>query len=244
MGGNNVKSGSSVGLAKRLKYRLNTRKMSKIWVSFEGGISEGKTTLLNKMSSPDVCIAYEPVEEWEKSGMLKMSYEDPAFIFPAQCDFFDSRITVFNTIYNANCDAKFIFSERCPFSDKVFWTMRYKRDNMDKRLFDLYNRMWSQWQKLLPVRQPNLFVYLRASSTDICWERKKERNRSAENSLTYEYMAAIRKEHDAIFMHDYVEMPDGARVPVLVVNTDDNYRDDPQVLARISAQIWDRIKGL
>ena len=219
------------------------------WVSFEGGISEGKTTLLKQLSTQydNSCIAYEPVEEWEASGMLKMSYEDKTYIFPSQCDFFDSRISAFNKVYDQglNDGKRYIFSERSPFSDKVFWQLRHKRDKMDNKLFDLYNRLWIQWQRLTRLSQPSLFVLLRASSTDICFDRLRERDRDAEKSVSFEYLDSLRHEHDEVFNPTTgVKMPDGTIVPVMVIETDSNFRDDPNELQKISEQILARLAQL
>jgi len=208
------------------------------WVSVEGGIGGGKTTFLecvipHLFKEWDYTLIPEPVEEWEESGILKRSYEDDNFKFAAQCVFFTSRIRKFRQLYNPSSPLH--ISERSPFSDKLFWNVNCN----DPELHKAYMDMWVEWQNLLPIRKPTLFVYLN-TSVDTCMRRMQERNREAESSVTREYQERIVAEHDAIFM-DTVEMPDGTHVPCMVVDSEANYRDDVKVAKKIAKELSKRL---
>lgn len=200
----------------------------------EGGVAGGKTTFLEKVlphMTHKCAIVPEPVEEWEQSGVLKRSYEDNNFKFAAQCVFFSSRIRKFRSVYRR--DRKLYISERSPFSDKLFWNVNC--DN-DEDLHTAYMDMWKEWQRLLPISKPKLFIYLK-TSVDTCMARMHERNRDAESTVSREYQAKIIAEHDRVFAGDLVSLPDGTVVPCIIIDGEQNYRDDEDIAKNIARQL-------
>ena len=206
-----------------------------MWYSIEGTIGVGKSTFIDKVvpflqQEATTTVIPEPVEEWERTGILKESYTDPTYRFPAQCTFFTSRIATFRSLYDPN---GLNVSERSPFSDKLFWNIQ----DVDPRLRKAYLDMWVLWQDLLPKRNPDLFIYL-TTSLETCMARIRERNRSAESSIDEEYMRKLTMEHDRYLMDPLgVLMPDGTRVPCVIISTDSNYRDDVNVARDIAKRI-------
>jgi deoxyadenosine/deoxycytidine kinase len=210
-----------------------------MWVSLEGGVAGGKTTFIDKvLRHLDVrhCVIPEPVEEWEANGILKRSYVDPNFKFAAQCVFFTSRIRKFRELYDPTVSLH--ISERSPFSDKIFWNVNC---DDDEELHAAYMDMWKEWQQLLPVRRPSLFIYLK-TSVDTCMARMAERNREAESGVPREYQAKLIAEHERIFCEGNVQMPDGSTVPCLVLDGELNYRDDEAVAKQMAQFISDALK--
>ena len=212
-----------------------------MWYSIEGTIGVGKTTFIEKVVKPFlgdknsvVVTIPEPVEEWENSGILKKSYTDPTYRFPAQCTFFTSRIRKFKSLYNPN---GLNISERSPFSDKLFWGIQ---EDVDPLLRVAYDDLWVEWQNLMPKRNPDLFIYL-TTSLETCMSRIRERNRSSESGVAEEYMRKLTAEHDRYLMDPLgVLMPDGVRIPCIVISTDLNYRDDVEV----AKELAEKIKGI
>lgn len=213
-----------------------------MWVSVEGAIGGGKTTFIETVvplieTPKRITVIPEPVEKWEQSGILERSYTDPHFKFPAQCYFFTSRIKTFRE--------KFVrgtlhVSERSPFSDKLFWDINCTND---QELYQLYMDMWEEWQNLLPIKNPSLFIYLKAS-TQTCVNRMVERNRSAEKTVDVEYQKKLVEKHNQIF-DGSVKMPNGTVVPCLVIDSECNFRDDPEEAKRIAKEISLRLtKGI
>ncbi len=203
------------------------------WVSLEGGVAGGKTTFLEKVlphMTRKCIIVPEPVEEWEQSGVLKRSYEDNNFKFAAQCVFFTSRIRKFRDLYHR--DGKLYISERSPFSDKLFWNVNC---HDDPDLHEAYMDMWKEWQRLLPIARPKLFIYLQ-TSVDTCMERMAERNRDAESGVSREYQAKIIGEHELVFSGNIVLLPDGTTVPCIVIDGEQNYRDNEDIAKEIAKQ--------
>jgi deoxyadenosine/deoxycytidine kinase len=209
-----------------------------MWCSIEGGIGAGKTTFIEKvvpkLLNDPIVIIPEPVEEWEKSGILAKSYTDPTYTFPAQCTFFTSRIKAFRQRYNVNA---LNVSERSPFSDKLFWNIQ----NNEPLLHTAYMDMWAEWQNLMPVRRPDIFIYLK-SSTKTAMDRISERNRSAEDGIEESYLSRLNKEHDLFLLDPLgVLMPNGARVPCMVIDSEENFRDDPSVAQRIATSLQSKL---
>lgn len=200
-----------------------------MWVALEGALGAGKSTfvetILPRLDRATTTIP-EPVEKWVADGVLERSYRDPTFKFPAQCYFFTSRIQTFREKYRRG---KINVSERSPFSDKIFWNLNCTDD---PQLHQLYMDMWKEWQNLLPVKRPDLFIYLKVS-TETSIARTRERNRAAEENVDEDYLRKVVDAHDEIFT-DNVEMPDGSVVPCITISGEGNFRDDPLEAERIA----------
>lgn len=214
--------------------------MTQRWISVEGIIGAGKTTLLRGLSAlaPTTIVVEEPVEQWQADGVLELAYENPeVWNFPAQTTFFTSRINVFRERHaNAPADALFV-SERSPFSDILFWDTQLALNRVDPRLHARYLPMWSMWQHLLPIQQPNLFVFLRPNLEE-CMRRMQKRGRSEEKSVDTIYQQTLYEQHVAKFMDpEGVLMPNGKRVPCIVVDGNSNFCDDPLEMERIVQEI-------
>ena len=213
-----------------------------MWYSCEGLVSGGKTTFIEKVvplifADRTHVIIKEPVSFWQESGILRKSYENPAtWAFPAQCAFFTSRIAEFRDNYSGE---PYVFSERSPFSDKFFFAIQ----DIDPELHSIYFRLWDCWQDLLPIRKPTFFIYLRAS-VEICMERVKIRGRKEEESMKAEYQQRLYEEHEKHLMDPLgVQMPDGSRVPVIVVDATQDYKNNPEIAQKIAEEIRGKIYG-
>jgi len=195
-----------------------------MWVSIEGLIGVGKSTFLTQLKThlnQEFILVPEPVEDWV---FLKDSYDNPkVYSFPAQIEFFTSRVAKFRSMYQEF--GQLYISERSVFSDKVFWNTKLELGDVDPRLHALYLKMWSLWQDLLPIRKPNVFIYL-DTNLEECMRRVKERNREAEDALTIDYQRVLKQEHEKIFFDpEGVLMPDGCRVPCIVIDASEDFRD-------------------
>ena len=197
-----------------------------MWVSIEGLISVGKSTLLGQVREhiPNIVVCREPVDKWIASGMLQLSYEDPQkYSFPAQCMFFDTRVDQINEVWQPG---KVMVSERSPFSDKLFWETKRRNGDVNDTLHSVYENMWKKWQKLTPKECPDLFIYLDAS-LETCMERLKKRGREAENSVTMEYQRILKEVHEEVFgQGKEVVMPNGKRVPVVRVDCEVDFEEE------------------
>lgn len=210
-----------------------------MWVSVEGIISVGKSTLLAELSKhTNIIECPEPVQKWIDSGMLELSYIDPkTYSFPAQCMFFDTRVDQINEVWQ---DGEIMVSERSPFSDKLFWETKRRNGDVNETLHSVYMNMWTKWQRLTPKECPDLFIYLNAS-LDTCMKRLKERGREAESTVTREYQETLKQVHDEVFKNEEVIMPNGKPVPVIIVDCELNYKENPEELQKLIQMILEKI---
>lgn len=219
--------------------------MTQKWISVEGIIGAGKTTLLKGLSNlaPNTVLVEEPVKLWQDSGILQDSYENPeVWSFPAQTTFFTSRINIFRERHaDAPADALFV-SERSAFSDILFWNTHRELGLVTPKLHNCYLAMWNMWQHLLPIQQPDLFVFLQPD-LDECMKRMRKRGRDEEKNVDVEYQQALYEQHVAKFMDpEGVLMPNGDRVPCLVVDGNSDFCNDPVEMQRIVDQIKTQLK--
>lgn len=191
--------------------------MATKWISIEGIIGAGKTTLVDKYRDNEIIVIDEPVQEWVDSGILELMYKEPQiYNFPAQCHFFHTRIKAFRQSYQPG---KLILTDRSVYTDILFWNTQLALGRVDPTLHSIYLDMWKEWQNLLPMRYPSSFVYLRPS-LEKCMEQVGKRARMEESAVVDEsYQRELLKQHDAVFLDPLgVLMPDGTtRVPVQVI---------------------------
>lgn len=208
------------------------------WISIEGSIGSGKTTFIEKvlphLSRPYTVIP-EPVEQWEEMGILKKSYTDPAYVFPAQCVFFNTRIDSIRERYQSD---RINFSERSPFTDRIFWSIQ--DHSLYPDLESTYLGLWTKWQELLTAKHPNLkhpklIIYLKAP-VSVCHDRILERGRESESTIKRDYLNRVDDAHDHYLLNGAV-MPDKTVVPCIVIETTANYRDNIEVAKRIAREI-------
>ncbi len=213
------------------------------WVSIEGVMSSGKSTLAALLQEElSALVVPEPVEEWEKSGILAASYLEPQkYSFPAQLVFFTSRIAAFKRIVSTAATSLVISDGSC-FSDKGYWNTKLARGDVEPMLHTAYMDMWKEWQNLLPIRKPHLFVYLDID-IDECMRRLRQRNREAELSVDDSYLRTLKAEQDKIFLDPLgVLMPDGSRVPCLIIDAMPNFERDASELSKIVVSLRSKLK--
>jgi deoxyadenosine/deoxycytidine kinase len=218
------------------------------WISLEANIAAGKSTLqtlllpkLEALFGGEGAVARvdEPVHVWEANRVLEHSYKDPrAWLFPAQCHFFKTRIDEFRAQYARNPQARVFFSERSVYSDHLFWNTQDVLGRVDKDMVPIYHDMWCLWQELLPIARPTLIVYL-DTKLDGCMDRMGERARAAEEGVPRTYMQALHEQHERAFGGTHALMPDETRVPVLRVDGNPDFRYDDAHVDTIAQSIYD-----
>jgi deoxyadenosine/deoxycytidine kinase len=181
-------------------------------VYIEGLIGAGKSTLLKALSStfaPDeVRVIYEPVAEWEKSGILKLFYSDiKRWAYTFQTYVYVTRIqAILKEIESMSCDEyqrlKFIFVERSVFSDKFFFMKNLEMSgDVNEVECHMYNMWWDMYIQLLPCEFTHdhaSFIYLKPSM-DKTMERVRKRARDGEETVGEQYQRSLQRVHDEFF---------------------------------------------
>ena len=170
------------------------------YIIFDGIIGAGKTTLIKlleqnmKDNGYKVKAIYEPVDEWEKSGALKLFYSDiEKHCYEFQTYTFITRIErLLNEIYVKE-DIDYYLIERSIFTDKFIFVEMLKEMLGETRM-TMYNKWWSMWKHIMPF-QPSLFVLL-DTGLDESMKRIDERNRDGENGkVASDYQKNLHKKH-------------------------------------------------
>lgn len=226
-------------------------------ISISGPIGAGKSTLLTKvkhfLNGGEWVTINEPLDD--VVDLLGKAYRDPVkYNLHLQIKFFSKRLDATKRISEENKDKTLFVSERTIYDDILFWNVQKRRDALDEFDDDIYRDLWKHWATLLKTYNmlPNLFVYLRPDN-DECLRRVAERNRGIEQGAVDEtisvkdstgnfhqmtYNDLVIDEHDRRYLgNDYVSLPTGEKVKVLVLKTNSNFRDDPEEAKKIASHI-------
>jgi deoxyadenosine/deoxycytidine kinase len=216
----------------------------------DGLIGAGKSEYLKmirqKMTEKgwSVTEVQEPVERWRQCGMLDRFYQDPKrwgyhFQTKAFHDRIMENIDMFEK-YGSQSDV-FIL-ERSPFTDTLFMEMLHESKTVDDLEMQHYREWWNMWYRIMPYKL-DLFIYLRPD-VDVCMDRLKNRARGEEKGVSKEYQVALQKKHDHFFGNGSVQTGEGHYVPCIILNTNENFKDDPDVKEKTAAHFENLIKNI
>jgi deoxyadenosine/deoxycytidine kinase len=197
-------------------------KKSRKYIFFDGIIGAGKTTLIKlleenmKKSGYKAKAIYEPVDEWEKSGALKLFYQDIVkHCYEFQTYTFITRVErLLNEIYEEE-DIEYYLIERSIFTDKYIFVEMLK-DIMGPIRMTMYNKWWAIWKHIMPF-QPTLLVLL-DTGLEESMNRINERNREGENGkIEPEYQKKLHKQH-LDFYNSLKDIPDLKDIPSIMID--------------------------
>lgn len=171
-------------------------------VSIEGGIGSGKSSVMEalKADRPSLCFIDEPVDAWEKSGLLQRMYDKS---IPAATFQLAAMATRFAPLLKAVGDGEqIIVSERCVFSDDAVFARSTLKSKVDQTA---YKMAYDALLTALPAKVNLHIVYLKAS-VDTLQTRMSSRDRPSERTTTPEaaterraYLETLHARHDAFF---------------------------------------------
>jgi len=213
----------------------------------------------------------EPIAEMERSGLFQEYQRDPKrWAFEFQTTFFDKRTDYFRKAYDVmiqalvtssvpqdtdnGCKTAILLSERSIVSDTCFMRVQYQCGHCSDATLNRYLSLNAKWRELYRGIVPGLIVYCRAGSDEqgivaLCQKRIKERARPTEEDLvTPEYNTLVLQEHERLFGtpdHNFIAQGFGGQsavsIPVLIVDTTANYRDDARIALKKSGELMERI---
>lgn len=207
-----------------------------VWVSIEGCIGAGKTTLISRIvpylkKHCKVTVVREPVEEWVESGYLAAANEEP---YVVQTYFFHTRVLEFLRSVKLNSGDRdhIILSERSLATDAgVFWKVMCQNNIPTSREQETYPKLHAMWKNMLPFA-PSLYVYLKLDPS-LSQERMRKRNRDCEqDTVTLKYQEQLAEAHDELFSEESPLEGD-----VLIVPGELDFKQDDELAQRIAFQI-------
>ncbi|CAL44640.1 24.5 kDa Thymidine kinase [Spodoptera frugiperda ascovirus 1a] len=165
---------------------------SVVFVSVEGNIGSGKSSVMRKAAERYDGLVYfceEPVEEW---GLLMYMYNDPArYAFPFELQVLTSKYQKWLDSYETclRTGARVVIMERSPWSAyDVFTRMMRDRGSITDKQFDVYTDVFRSLENDIP--RIDHVVYI-DTKPDTCHRRAQERGREAEKSLDVEYFERV-----------------------------------------------------
>jgi len=218
-------------------------------IVIDGLIGAGKTTFIDlfveylRSNSKKVAIIKEPVDEWVKSGLLQKFYEDrKRWGYTFQTTAFRSRIMMSIKMYHKHAhEVDYFVTERCVFSDSIFMNMLVEDGFVTEMEQIEYHKWWNLWYMLMPA-VPDIFIWLRPD-VEVCMERIKSRGRAGEENIELQYQQRLHEGYSKIMGSDKVII-DEYVVPCCHLNTNDNFRDDPEVQKKLLTQVDNMLKKL
>jgi len=223
-----------------------------ICIYFEGGIGAGKSTLckilVEKFNAIGISAEYipEPVEEWEKVGILQEFYKDMyGKSYEFQTTTYITRIlSIVKAIekYASNGMElpKVFIVERSVMSDRYFFAEGLMDAGlMSPEKYKLYCDYWAYLTPSIPFKN-YMFVYLRPSVKE-CMKRIGIRNRDGE-IVSEEYQTKLIEKHDKMFPNNdgYTLMPTCIDKKYIKIETNDNFIND----IHIQDEIFNRIRAV
>lgn len=168
-----------------------------VYVSIEGNIGSGKTTLFNSLQNKykdntNIIFLKEPVDNWEKIkdengiSILKKFYDNQEkYAFPFQVIAFISRLKILReTLKNIDNDT-IIITERSLYTDKmVFAKMLYDFGKIEYINYQIYLSWFEEFANDFPIDK---VIYIK-TNPEICHFRITKRARDGEDNIPLEYL--------------------------------------------------------
>lgn len=171
-------------------------------ISIEGGIGSGKSSVMEalKAERPSLCFIDEPVDAWERSGLLQGVYDKSV---PAATFQLAAMATRFAPLLKAaGQGARLVVSERCVFSDDAVFAKSTLESAVD---LTAYKMAYDALLTALPKTVNLHIIYLKAS-VDTLQTRMATRDRPSERVTTtlaaaerLAYLSKLQVCHDAFF---------------------------------------------
>ncbi len=168
-----------------------------VWF-LEGNIGRGKTTLLKAIETfllnngkTNIKVVYEPVEIWQKLGVLEKYYQDQkrwAYLFQNM-----AFITKIMELQKLNEPDTIYLVERSPMTDRnCFAELCLESGFISPMEWEVYIFWYNHFISTIPHSG---FIYLE-SSPEICMKQIIKRNRGEESGIKMEYLAALHQKHE------------------------------------------------
>lgn len=162
------------------------------FIAIEGVIGAGKTSLAKILS--DRFHAGVILEKFEENPFLEKFYSAPAkYAFHTQIYFLMSRYRQQREIaqidlFNSRVIADYLFAK-----DRIF-----AETNLSEDEFALYDKIYGLIEKDIP--KPDLVIYLQ-TVPEFLYKRIKQRDRSFEHEIEYEYIEKLCDAYNTFFFH-------------------------------------------
>lgn len=202
----------------------------------EGNIGAGKSTFLKLVAQhlPQISVALEPLHNWQSKvygqSLLANFYQDPQrWTYSMETFAMTCRVQEHLKDQENKNPSRII--ERSIYSGHyVFALNGYESGYMNDVEWQLYN---SFFNFLIPTKcnPPLGFIYLNTDPA-IAFTRIKKRNRLAEKKITLSYLKKVHAYHERFLIDKVGLLPEHKEVPVLVLDSNEEFENNPVVLQK------------
>ena len=162
------------------------------FTAIEGVIGSGKTSLAKLLA--DQFHAGTIAEKFEDNPFLEKFYSDPKkYAFHTQLYFLMSRYKQQREIAQIDLFNSRVISDYLFAKDRIFAEVNLSEDE-----FRLYDKIYALIEHVVP--RPDLVIYLQAAP-ELLFKRIKQRNRSFERDIEYEYIDELCNAYNTFFFH-------------------------------------------
>jgi deoxyadenosine/deoxycytidine kinase len=162
-----------------------------VWVSIEGSIGCGKTTIMNELDKNYGCnnigVYKEPINDW--NGYLNLFYSNEArysFLMQMRANL------SFTQILNKSKGKEFIITERSSYSAQhVFSRMLLHHNRMNQLEYKLIQEFVDTTQS----KKPDYFIYLK-TVPEVCYNRITLRG---DKPINIDYLKSLGIYHEQVF---------------------------------------------
>lgn len=201
----------------------------------EGNIGAGKSTFLKLIGNqlPNISVGLEPLNNWhnENSGqsLLQQFYTNPQrWAFTLETLAMMSRVK--EHILEQQHTSSLRIVERSIYSGYYCFAQNsYDSGFLTAIEWNIY-KDWFNFLTKNNCDKPHGFIYLKVDPA-VAFERTKKRNRSAESSLTLDYLKDIDKLHDSFLIEKKGIDEKLMNVPVLVLDCNDEFEENKEQFA-------------
>ncbi len=207
----------------------------------EGNIGAGKTTFLRLLEKamPDISVGYEPVDDWQHKvhgqSLLANFYTNP-HRWAYSMETFTMLSRVRDHLRDQEWHSPKRIIERSIYSGYYCFALNSFRSNF---LTPLEWHMYCAWFTFLipgKCKPPKGFIYLRVNP-EIAYDRIKKRSRSAESTIPLAYLQQIHQGHEAFLIEKKDVLSDIKNTPVLVLDCNQDFENDPAVFKNMVQQV-------
>ena len=163
-------------------------------IFIEGNIGAGKTSLLKELGEhfgDKVCIVEEPVDVWEKSGLLAECYDGTVSRAIFQHVALATKTAALAEALRETPENQLIIAERSPFSDAAVFAKAFLDEEVEQRAYKVAHD--AALRTLGPLDCG--FVFLEGASTAMLAERIRTRDRNGESSIDTGLLAQLETLH-------------------------------------------------
>lgn len=182
----------------------------------DGNIGSGKSTVLKNLAHLGYSVVYEPLDVWEEkyadaSGSLfdKFYADKTKWSFAMQIAVVTSRLRRLEKAIENNT-SEILIVERSIYTDRNVFAKNLKNlghlSEIEHKIFEDFFPQCVDLYSTIVDKIETSHVYLN-TSTDVCFQRKERRNRTAEssNALPPDYMVDLGKLHSEWLLDDEIK---------------------------------------